>query len=126
MTKGIRRLAKEILGTCRRGGSRMKGGWWCNEEMKEKVKEKKAAYAAFIHSRTDKEKEANKVRYKSSKMVAKKVVTIAKSITYHSLYQKLETKEGEKEVFKLARIRERRTRDLGNVRCASKMKKVRS
>ena len=27
------------------------------------------------------------------------------------------TKEGEREVFKLARVRERRTRDLGVVRC---------
>ena len=29
----------------------------------------------------------------------------------------METKEGEKEVFKLARVRERRTMDLGVVRC---------
>jgi len=33
------------------------------------------------------------------------------------LYQKLEIKEGEKEVFKLARARETRTRDLGVIRC---------
>ena len=39
-------------------------------------------------------------------------------MAYKRLYQKLESKEGEKEVFKLARARERRTRDLGVVRCA--------
>jgi len=33
------------------------------------------------------------------------------------LYQKLETREGEKDVFKLARIWEKKTRDLGNIRC---------
>jgi len=38
-------------------------------------------------------------------------------MAYKRLYQKLETKEGEKEVFKLARARERRTRDLGVRRC---------
>jgi len=38
-------------------------------------------------------------------------------MTYNRLYQKLETKEDEKEVFKLGRARERRTRDLGIVRC---------
>jgi len=38
-------------------------------------------------------------------------------MTYDRLYQKLETKEGEMEVFKLARARERRTRHLGVVSC---------
>ena len=38
-------------------------------------------------------------------------------MAYDRLYQRLETKEGEKEVFKLARAKERRTRDLGVVRC---------
>jgi len=33
------------------------------------------------------------------------------------LYQKLETKEGVKDVFKLSRAREKKPRDLGNVRC---------
>jgi len=33
------------------------------------------------------------------------------------LYQQLETKECEKEVFKLARAKEIRTRDLGVVKC---------
>ena len=28
MAKCIRRLAKEILGTSRRGGNRIKGAWW--------------------------------------------------------------------------------------------------
>ena len=50
-------------------------------------------------------------------MVAKKVVAVGRSRAYDKLYRKLETMEGEKEVFKLARARERRTRDLGVVRC---------
>jgi len=33
------------------------------------------------------------------------------------LYWKLETKEGEKYVFRLARVREKKTRDLGIIRC---------
>ena len=32
-------------------------------------------------------------------------------------YQRLNSKEGENEVFKLARARERRTRDLSSARC---------
>jgi len=65
----------------------------------------------------DEEKEISRVRYKAAKKVAKKAVAVAKSMAYNRLHQKLETKEGEKELFKLARARERRTRDLGIVRC---------
>ena len=42
---------------------------------------------------------------------------LTKNIAYKRLYQKHETKKGEKEVIKLARIRERRIRGLGRIRC---------
>ena len=38
----------------------------------------------------------------------KKAVTIAKNNAYERLYQKLGTREGNKDVFKLARLREKR------------------
>jgi len=38
-------------------------------------------------------------------------------MAYGRLYPKLQTKKGDKEAFKLARARERITRDLGVVRC---------
>ena len=44
-------------------------------------------------------------------------MAIAKSRAFDRLYHRLETKEGEKEIFKLARTRERKTRDLGVVSC---------
>jgi len=55
--------------------------------------------------------------YKAAKKLAERAFAIAKNNAYEWLYQKLETKEGAKEVFKLARVRERRTRDLGCIRC---------
>jgi len=70
-----------------------------------------------MNSKTDEEKEISRVRYKVAKKAAKKAVAVAKSMTYDKLYQKLGTKKGEKEVFKLPRARERRTRDLGEARC---------
>ena len=54
--------------------------------------------------------------YKATKGLAKEAIAIAKNNAFERLYQKLETKEGEKDVFKLARAREKKTRDLGNVR----------
>jgi len=70
-----------------------------------------------VNSKTDEEKEISRGRYKAAKKVAKKVVVAAKSRACDKLYRKLKIKEGEKEVFKLARVRKRRTRDLGVVRC---------
>ena len=66
-----------------------------------------------MNSGADGEKDIRRARYKKAKKVAKKAVAVAKSLAYDRLYQKLATKEG----FKLARARERRTRDLGVVRC---------
>ena len=44
-------------------------------------------------------------------------MAVAKNNAYQRLYQRLNSKKGENEVFKLARVRERRTRDLSSVRC---------
>jgi len=62
-------------------------------------------------------REISRVRYKASKKVAKKAVAVAKSMAYNRLYHRLETTEGEKEIFKPTRARDKRTRDLGIVRC---------
>ena len=78
---------------------------------------KKEAYATFMNSELNEEKEISRVRYKAAKKVAKKAVAVAKSMAYDRLYRKLKTKEGKKEVFKLAKDRKRITRDLGVVRC---------
>jgi len=63
------------------------------------------------------ERENSRVRYKAAKKVAKKAVAVAKSLAYDRLYHRLATKEGENEVFKLARASDRRTGDLGVIRC---------
>jgi len=34
----------------------MKGAWWWNEEVREKVKKKKEAYTAFVNGAIDEEK----------------------------------------------------------------------
>ena len=88
-----------------------------NKKVKEKVKAKKEAYAEFLSSSSDDEREQMRIGYKAAKKVAKRAVAIAKSQAFDRLYHKLGTKEGENEVFKLARARERKTRDLGVVRC---------
>jgi len=105
MADSIRKSARLILCSSRRGGNKMKGAWWWNEEVKEKVKEKKEAYAVFMNSGGEEEREICRGRHKATKKVAKKAVAVAKCRAYDRLYRRLETKEGEKKVFKLARAR---------------------
>jgi len=74
----------------------MKGAWWWNKEVKEKVNEQKEAYTAFINSAMIEEKEIGRVRYKAAKRVTKKAVAVANSMTYDidMLYQNWRPKKG--------------------------------
>lgn len=42
--------------------------------------------------------------YKFAKRKAKKAIAVAKNIAYECLYQRLDSKEGEKKIFVLARV----------------------
>jgi len=117
MADCIRRSAREVLRVSRGGSGRMKGAWWWNEEVKGKVKAKQEMFKALMESRTEEEVEFNKVQYKIAKKEAKKAMTVAKNDAYERLYQKLDSNGGENEVFRLARARERQTRDISTVRC---------
>ncbi|XP_057532616.1 uncharacterized protein LOC130810530 [Amaranthus tricolor] len=57
-----------------------------------------------------------KMSYKEANWAAKKAVTEAKHRTYEDFYRKLDTKEGEKQIFKLARTRSRQRQDLEAVK----------
>jgi len=82
-----------------------------------KVKPKYEGYKALVDSRTDEEKEVNRVHYRIARREDKRAVAVAKNNAYDRLYKRLNSKEGEKEVFKLLRAREIRTRYLSSVRC---------
>ena len=63
----------------------MEGAWWWNEEVKEKVKAKKEAYAEFMSSSSEVEMEHKKTRYKAAKKVARRAVAVAKSQAFDKL-----------------------------------------
>ena len=54
--------------------------------------------------------------FKKAKKKAKKVASDAKFKAFDDLYDRLGTR-GEKDIFKLAKIRERKKRDLDHVKC---------
>jgi hypothetical protein len=59
----------------------------------------------------------NVERYKVIKKTAKRVVSEARGQMYDGLYQRLGTKEGEKDIYRMVKSRERRTMDIIQVKC---------
>ena len=55
--------------------------------------------------------------YKLAKKEAKKTVQNVRAKVYKEVYEKLDTKEVEKDIYRIVRIRKRKTRDLCTVRC---------
>ena len=56
-------------------------------------------------------------KYKVAKKTAKRVVSEAKGRAYEDLYRCLSTMEGEKEIYRMARARDRKTSDFNPVKC---------
>ena len=81
-------------------------------EVQKSIKEKKKAKKVWDKIRDENTKKI----YKEKKIKAKKSVAMAKGRAYDNLYARLETKEGEKELYQLARQRDRAGKDVQNVR----------
>ncbi|KAI8564244.1 hypothetical protein RHMOL_Rhmol03G0166800 [Rhododendron molle] len=77
------------------------------------VKAKKESFKKWQKDR----KEENFQGYKQASKEAKKAVREAKLKAYENFYNRLDSKDGEKIIYKLAKSRERRTRDVSQVKC---------
>ena len=66
------------------------------------------------------QKDRNEVNFRSYKQAckeAKKAISEAKTRSFENFYAKLDSKDGEKDIYKLAKWRERKTRDVSHVKC---------
>ena len=94
-------------------GCDSKDTWWWNEDMQKAIKEKKEFYKRLYHDRC-----ANNIeKYKVAKKTAKRVVSEAKGWAYDDLYRCLSTKDREKDIYRMARAHDRKTRDFNQVKC---------
>jgi hypothetical protein len=59
----------------------------------------------------------NVERYKVAKKTAKQAVSETRSQMYDGLYRWLGTKEGENDIYRMAKSRGRKTRDIIQVKC---------
>jgi hypothetical protein len=113
MATCIRKVASEVFVVIKGSRGEPKDTWWWTEYVQKAVKEKKECYRSLFHDRST----VNIERYKVAKRTAKRAVSETKGQAYDDLFRRRSTKEGDKDAYKMTRIRERKTRDLNQVKC---------
>jgi hypothetical protein len=106
-------VASEEFRVTKGGKRETKETWWWNEKMQNAIKEKKECFKRMHLDRSV----DNAEWYKVAKKTAKRVVSEARGQMYDGLYQRLGMKEGEKDICRMAKSRERKTRDIIQVKC---------
>ena len=94
VTKCIKNVAKEVLGESKEKEPLEKETWWWNEKVQAAIKLKRTNYKIWQETRDEKSLK----KYRNAKKEAKKAVSNAKLKAYDNLYNKLDTKEGEKDI----------------------------
>ncbi|KAK6763221.1 hypothetical protein RB195_023798 [Necator americanus] len=92
--------------------------WWNlkdrkeNEEVQAAIREKKSKYKLWWRTRQPEDQGA----YLATKREARKAVSKAKSNRYKAVYDMLDTREGERAVYRLVRSRHRSTLDMAHTK----------
>ncbi|GJR27882.1 retrovirus-related pol polyprotein LINE-1 [Tanacetum coccineum] len=91
---------------------------WFSEEVQTKIAAKQARFRELFlcHEGNQEDRAMAKERYKVAKREAKIAVAQAKDKSYEDLYKKLDSKEGANDIYRIAKARERKRRDLRNIR----------
>ncbi|XP_051784793.1 uncharacterized protein LOC127528352 [Erpetoichthys calabaricus] len=108
----VRVTARRVLGVTSGQRKEEKETWWWNGEVHESIQRKKMAKKKWDSQRdAESRQEYKKIRRKVKREVAK-----AKEKAFDELYERLDTKEGEKNLYQLARQKDRAVKDVQQVR----------
>ncbi|XP_047029525.1 uncharacterized protein LOC124637208 [Helicoverpa zea] len=100
--------ANKVLGRTKGGKRIPRETWWWTEPVQEALRVKKEAFKTWQSTKTD----ADREYYKERRDEAKKVVAVERSKANKELYDSFETKNGQKLIFKLAKMRNLATKDI--------------
>ena len=84
--------------------------WWLEQHVQEAVKAKKEAFKNWRTTGNEVDKEI----YKEHRKTAKIYVTKAKHLAYEDMYEKLNTREGQTLIYRLANTRKKRAMDIAD------------
>jgi hypothetical protein len=97
-----------------KGGKReTKETWWWNEKVQKAIKEKKECVR---HMHLDRSAD-NIEQYKVAKKTTKRALSEVRGQIYDGLYHWLGMKQGEKDIYRMDKSRERKRRDIIQVKC---------
>ncbi|KAK3528544.1 hypothetical protein QTP70_002788 [Hemibagrus guttatus] len=108
----IRETGRKVLGVSSGRRKEDKETWWWNEEVQDSIQRKRLAKKKWDMDRT----EENRQEYKELQRRVKREVSKAKQKAYDELYTRLDAREGEKDLYRLARQRDRDGKDVQQVR----------
>ena len=112
-SKVILRVGQEVLGMST--GRRPPGDketWWWKESVQEMIKAKKEAKKKWETSERPEDRES----YRQANKEAKRAVATAKAQSLDELYDELETQEGQRKIFRMAKARDKATKDFTQIK----------
>ena len=102
----IRKAGEKACGVTKQGAFRHQQAWWWHEEARAMLKAKKQSYKKWRQTQSCEDEKNYRLAKEAKHCVASK-----KAEAMKGLYDKLETPEGEKAIFRLARSQDQRTKD---------------